>query len=229
MPEIVTEQTTFPTATDPMPAYVARPAGGSAAPAVIVIQEWWGVDEHIKDVARRFAGEGYVALAPDLYRGKVTNEPDQAEKLMMKLELPRATDELVYAARWLRSQPYVNAAKMGAIGFCMGGGLVTSLASNSPEIGAGASFYGVVGDPIEQVRGISGKLLAIYAEQDDWANAESAAALEAKLAEYGKDAEFVTYPGTHHAFFNDTSEAFNREARDDAWRRVRVLFGETLR
>jgi carboxymethylenebutenolidase len=212
-----------------MPGYLARPASGAPSPAVIVVQEWWGIDEHIKDIARRLAAEGYVALAPDLYRGQVTNEPTTAEKLMMQLDVPRATDELVHAASWLRQQPYVSAAKMGAIGFCMGGGLVTSLASNSPEIGAGAAFYGVVGDPIDQVKGISGKLLAIYAEHDDWADQASAQALEAKLEEYGKEYEIVTYPGTHHAFFNDTGEAFNREARDDAWVQVKELFAETLR
>lgn len=229
MPEITTESVSFPTATEPMPAYLARPAGGAPAPAVVVIQEWWGVDEHIKDVARRFADQGYVALAPDLYRGQVTNEPDRAQKLMMNLQLPRATDELVHAARWLRAQPFVSGAKMGAIGFCMGGGLVTSLASNSDEIAAGASFYGVVGDPIDQVKGIRGKLLAVYAEHDDWADQASADALRRKLDEYGVESEFIVYPGTHHAFFNDAGEFFNRAARDDAWDRVLALFSERLK
>ena len=111
----------------------------------------------------------------------------------------------------------------------MAGGLVTSLASNSPEIGAGAAFYGVIGEPIDQVKGLSGKLLAVYAEHDDWADQASAKALEAKLDEYGKEYEITTYPGTHHAFFNDTGEAFNREARDDAWEQVRELFAKKLR
>jgi carboxymethylenebutenolidase len=118
---------------------------------------------------------------------------------------------------------------MGAIGFCMGGGLAASLASNSPEIGAAAAFYGVIGDPLDQVKGLQGKLLAVYAEHDDWADADAAAALKAKLDEYGKESEFVTYPSTEHAFFNDTGSAFNREARDDAWRKVLALFAERLR
>ncbi len=229
MAEIVTESVTFPTATQPMPGYLARPAGDRPAPAVIVIQEWWGVDEHIKDVTRRFAAEGFAALSPDLYRGDVTNEPDRAGKLMMALNMPRAADELVYATRWLRSQPFVSASGMGATGFCMGGGLATTLASNSPEIKAAVPFYGVNPEPIEQVRNIQAKMICIYAEHDEWATQEMAETLRAELREYGKDAEFITYPGTHHAFFNDTGEAFNREARDDSWRRMLTLFREALR
>lgn len=229
MPEIITEHVTFPTTAEPMPGYLARPAGGGAAPGVIVIQEWWGVDDHIKDVTGRFAAEGFVALAPDLYRGQVTNEPDRAEKLMMTLEMPRAANELVHAVRWLRAQPFVSRGGMGAIGFCMGGGLVTALASNAPDIAAAAPFYGANPEPIDQVRGIRARMLCVYAEDDDWVNAEVRARLQAKLREYGKQAEFIVYPGTHHAFFNDTGDAFNREARDDAWRRVLALFKQELR
>jgi carboxymethylenebutenolidase len=194
-----------------------------------VVQEWWGLDDHVKDVARRFAREGFVALAPDLYHGKVTKEPDEAQKLMMSLNMPEATKELVKAAEYLASRPEVGGRGIGAIGFCMGGGLALSLACESPQVKAVAPFYGANPTPVDKVRNLTGPVLAVHAEQDVWVNESVRKELEAALKDAGIQHEIRVYPGTQHAFFNDTRPGvYNQEASDDAWRRALALFRENL-
>lgn len=230
MTEIVTETVHFPTNGETMPGFLARPAGDGPFPGVIVVQEWWGLDDHIKDVARRFAREGFVALAPDLYRGKVTSEPNEAEKLMMALNMDQASRELVKAADYLASQPYTRGRGIGAIGFCMGGGLALTLACDSPHIRAAAPFYGINPEPIDRVQNLRGPVLVIYAENDEWVNPPvTSARLREALERHGKKYEIQIYPGTQHAFFNDTRpEVYNAQAATDAWQRVLRLFRENL-
>ncbi|HEU4758541.1 MAG TPA: dienelactone hydrolase family protein, partial [Dehalococcoidia bacterium] len=122
------EMVTFPADGSSMPGYLARPEGDGPFAGVIVVQEWWGLDAHIKDVAQRFAREGFAALAPDLYHGRVAKEPDEAQKLMMALDMNRAGGELARAAEYLAGQQFVKGRGIGAIGFCMGGGLALTLA-----------------------------------------------------------------------------------------------------
>jgi len=225
---IRSEMVMFPTEREPMPGFLARPEGDGPFPGVIVVQEWWGLDEHIKDVAQRFAREGFAALAPDLYRGKVTKEPAEAEKLRMALDMNRASQELVKAADYLASQPFLRGRGIGAIGFCMGGGLALTLACDSPHIRAAAPFYGRNPEPIDKVRNLRGPLLAIYAE-DDARITPLREPLRAALAQHGKQFQIQVYPGTQHAFFNDTRpEVYNAEAARDAWGRVLALFRENL-
>ncbi|HXG42333.1 MAG TPA: dienelactone hydrolase family protein [Dehalococcoidia bacterium] len=230
MAGLVAEMVRFPANGEEMPGYLARPEGGGPFPGVIVVQEWWGIDEHIQDVCRRFAREGYVALAPDLYRGKVTREPNEAQKLMMSLDMPRAVKELARAADWLAAQPYTQGRGIGAIGFCMGGGLALELACTSPHIKAVAPFYGVNPQPIDKVQNIQGPVLAIYAEHDPWVDPpRRSQELREALERYGKRYEIHVYPGTQHAFFNDTRrEVYNAQAAQDAWQRVLALFRDNL-
>jgi carboxymethylenebutenolidase len=196
---------------------------------VIVIQEWWGLNDNIKDIATRFAREGFAAVAPDLYHGVVTKEPDEAGKLMMRTDMSRASRELVGAAEYLDAQPYTAGHGIGAVGFCMGGGLALTLACDSPLIKAVAPFYGVNPDPIDRVRLLQGPVLAIYAEHDEWAGPPVRQALEAALRANGKKYQIEVYPGTEHAFFNDTRpEVFKPEAAADAWNKVIALFRATL-
>jgi carboxymethylenebutenolidase len=103
--------------------YLARPAGDGVHPGVVVIQEWWGLNDHMRDLTERFASAGYVALTPDLYHGRVVSEPDEARKEAMGLDRERAAKEIDGAVAYLRSQPYVSPKKIGVVGFCMGGGL----------------------------------------------------------------------------------------------------------
>jgi len=211
------------------PGYLALPAGDGPFPGVIVIQEWWGLNDNIKDIAERFAREGFAAFAPDLYHGKVTAEPDEAMKAMMATDMNRASQELVAATEYLSKQDIVKGHGIGATGFCMGGGLALTLACDTPLIKAVAPFYGVNPQPIDRVSSIDGPVFAVYAEHDDWAGPAVREALEAALTKHGKQFEVKTYPGTEHAFFNDTrGEIHKPEAAADCWDRVLSLFRANL-
>jgi carboxymethylenebutenolidase len=229
MADVRTENVEFPANGQTGHAYLALPDGAGPFPGIIVVQEWWGVDEHIKDVARRFASEGFVALAPDLYHGEVTKEPGEAQKLMMSLNMDQATRELVKATDYLASRPEIAGRGIGAIGFCMGGGLALNLACESAQIRAATPFYGVNPTPIDRVRNLSGPLMAIYAENDAFAGESVRRDLEQTLNASGISNEIVVYPGTQHAFFNDTRpEVFDRDAAADAWQRVLSHFRQHL-
>ena len=229
MADVRTESIEFPVNGETGRGYLVQPEGASAFPGVVVVQEWWGLDEHIKDVARRFAAEGFVALAPDLYHGEVTREPNQAQKLMMSLNMGQAVKELVKATDYLASRTETGGRGIGAIGFCMGGGLALNLACESTQIRAAAPFYGVNPAPIERVRNLRGPLLAIYAENDAFAGESVRRELEQALEAGEIPHEIVVYPGAQHAFFNDTrSEVYDRDAAADAWRRVLSHFRQHL-
>jgi carboxymethylenebutenolidase len=229
MPDITTSNVEFKTNGETAQGFLAHPDGDGPFPGVIVVQEWWGLDDHIKDVAQRFANEGFAAFAPDLYHGKIAAEPDEAQKLMMSLDMNRAAKELIAAAEHLTRQPIIAGRGIGATGFCMGGGLALTLACNSPHIKAAAPFYGVNPNPVDKVKDLNGPVLAIYAENDDFAGPSVRNDLETALKQHGKQYEIKTYPGTHHAFFNDTRpDVYARDAAADAWQRVLSLFRANL-
>ena len=229
MTDVRTEMIEFETDGASAQGYLARPEGDGPFPGVIVVQEWWGIEDHIKDVARRFAGEGFAAFAPDLYHGKVVDEPNEAQKLMMELDRDRASQELVKAAEYLSRQPYLDGRGIGAIGFCMGGGLSLTLACDSPLIRAVAPFYGWPPEPIDRLQSLQGPAFIVYAENDGWIGPDIRDRVQQALSEHGKQFEMKVYPGTDHAFFNDTRpDAYNREAAEDAWGRVLELFRANL-
>ncbi|HSP55525.1 MAG TPA: dienelactone hydrolase family protein [Dehalococcoidia bacterium] len=224
-----TEMVSFSSNGDRVDGLLARPEGSGPFPGVIVIQEWWGLDDHIKDVAARLAAVGFAALAPDLYHGTVTHEPDEAQKMMMALDMSRATRELTKAADYLASQPFIAGRGIGAIGFCMGGGLAMSLACNSRHVKAVAPFYGANPDPIDQVANLQGPVFAAYAQNDAWITPPVRDALAAALRRHGKQSEMKVYEGTDHAFFNDTRpEVHNSAAAADAWEKALKLFRDNL-
>lgn len=203
---------------------------GTSGPGVIVIQEWWGLVPHIKDVADRFAAAGYVALAPDLYRGESSEEPDGAGKLMMGLNLTQAAKDMSGAVDELIARTGHN--KVGVVGFCMGGGLTLALACQRPDaVAAAAPFYGVIPWPSAQPEWdkLSAVVEGHYAEHDDFASPDMSKAMEADLVARGKKATIHVYPGTHHAFFNDTrSDVFDAAAATTAWDRTLALFKANL-
>jgi carboxymethylenebutenolidase len=229
MADLRTETVEFPVNGETGRAYLAIPAADGPFPGVIVVQEWWGLDEHIQDVTRRLAAEGFVALAPDLYHGKVTKEPDEAQKMMMSLNMGQAVKELVKATDYLASRPEVAGRGIGAIGFCMGGGLALNLACENPKIRAAAPFYGINPSPIEKVRNLQGPIVAAYGENDTFASESVRRELEGALKANNIPHEMVVYPSADHAFFNDTRpEVYDREAAADAWQRALSLFRENL-
>ena len=209
--------------------YLALPESGSGQ-GVIVIQEWWGLVPHIKEVADRFASAGFVALAPDLYGGATTAEPDEAGKMMMAMELDRAAKELSGAVDYLRGHDAVTSAGVGVVGFCMGGGLALWLATKHNGVAAAVPFYGALWPGVEpDYTNTTAAFQGHYAEIDEWATQESAREIEAALQAQGRDVEFFFYPGTGHAFFNDSRpEAYVPEAAEKAWSRTLAFLGDRL-
>ena len=202
--------------------YLVTPAEGGTGPGVIVIQEWWGLVPHIKKVADRFAHEGFVALAPDLYHGKTVDEPDEAGKLMMTLNMEKAAKDMSGAVDEVLRHSSTD--KVGVIGFCMGGGLALLLATQRPDaVVACVPFYGIIppAGPRPHWERMTAAVQGHYAQNDDSAGPKAVAELDATLKGLGKDADFHLYPETEHAFFNDDRpEVYNAEAAAAAWART---------
>jgi carboxymethylenebutenolidase len=225
-----TEQVSFPANGGAGQGYLALPEGPGPHRGVVVIQEWWGLDDHIKDVTRRFAAAGYAALAPDLYHGQVAAEPDDARRLVMELQIPVAAAEMAGAAAYLAGRDDVAPPMDGAIGFCMGGSLALLLAARSPDVGAVASFYG--GRPLaaEDRERIAAPVLAIFGERDAGIPPERHAELDMLLTARGVPHSIYVYPGAPHAFFNDTrAHSYRPAAAKDAWVRTLAWFDKYLR
>lgn len=210
--------------------YLSPSATGSG-PGVIVIQEWWGLVPHIMEVADRFAEAGFTALAPDLYGEQTTTDPDDAATLLQALNISQTEQILRKAILTLLAHPTVTPNdKVGVVGFCMGGQLAMFAAGSNPVVAATANFYGIHPKVQPSYRDINGPVLGIFAEHDPYAGAEAVDALRRELTLLEKPFEFVTYPGTHHAFFNDhRPEVYNAEAAEDAWQRTLALFRENLK
>jgi carboxymethylenebutenolidase len=199
------------------------PAHEGAGLGVIVIQEWWGLVDHIKDVCERFAAEGFIALAPDLYHGAKSEEPDEAGKLMMALNLDQAAKDLSGAVDLLVERSGQDA--IGTVGFCMGGGLALVVGTQRPDVvKAVVAFYGVIPWPSAQPdwSKLDAKVLGHFAEKDDFFTPAKAQELENELKALGKDVQFFVYKDVDHAFFNDTRpEVHDEQAASAAW--VRTL------
>jgi len=192
----------FPSGDGSAHGYLALPEGGSG-PGVIVIQEWWGLTDHIRSVCDRLAGEGFVALAPDLYGGKTTHDAEEAGQMMAALPEDHAVRDLSGAVDFLLGHQAVRSATVGAIGFCMGGGFVVHLAAVAGDkVGAAVPFYGVL-QREPDLSAITAPVLGHYAETDDFAPPTAALAMGAAIREAGGSAAIHVYGGTSHAFFND--------------------------
>ena len=222
------EMVRFPSNGSEAEGYLAKPASGKG-PGLVVIQEWWGLNDNIKGIADRFAGEGFVALAPDLYHGQVTSEPDEAGKLMMAMKLEEAARELTGAVDYLAGSDATTGDKLGCVGWCMGGGLSLYLATLKPQIGACVIYYGVLPGVQPDFSKIQAAVLGHYAENDAWASPAAARDLEMKLKSLGKDVEFHIYPGTEHGFFNDTRpEVHKPDASNQTWERTIAFYRKHL-
>ncbi len=218
---VKTEMIEFPINDHAAPGYLAQPADGQAHPGVVVIQEWWGLVPHIKDVAGRFAREGFVALAPDLYHGQAADEPDEARKLAMALDAQRAVQEIAAAARHLKKMKDVAPQEVGVVGWCMGGGLSLSTAAHHADlIGAAVVFYGRPLTASDTAK-LEVPVLGLYAEHDHSIPVEAVRAFEAEMKKRHVPHEVHIYPDTSHAFFNDTRpQIYQAAAAQDAWQKT---------
>ncbi|HEY8370210.1 MAG TPA: dienelactone hydrolase family protein, partial [Thermodesulfobacteriota bacterium] len=219
-PRLETSRVTYKGATGDIAGYLARPRGEAKAPAVIVIHENRGLNAHIEDVARRLGTAGFVALAPDLLSplGGTPKDEDRAREMIGRLDAERTVANLRAATAWLAKRPDTT-GKVGAVGFCWGGGIVNRLAVAEPDLDAAVVFYGVSPRP-DQVPQIRAPLLLHYAGLDKRIN-ETVPAYEQALKQAGKDYTLYMYEGVNHAFHNDTNAArYDAQAAKLAWQRT---------
>ena len=209
--------------------FVAWPAGRGPAPAIIVIHEWWGLNGQIRSVARRLAQEGYVAIVPDLYHGRVADDAEYAHELSRGLDEDRALAELDAAAAWLRAQSRVNRVRLGVLGFCMGGRLSQLFALRSPALSAAVMFYGSpVTDP-EKLAALRVPLQGHFGGTDRGIGAEQVEALRAGLDAAGKSGFIYVYPGAGHAFMHEGRGSYHPDAARQAWARTLQFFQKHLK
>jgi carboxymethylenebutenolidase len=213
-------------------AYIAEPAAAKTSPAAIVVQEWWGLNDHIRDVARRLAREGYFTIAPDLYSRqghRVATEPNGAAQLMGGLKKEDGIADLQTTVEWLRAQTQTRSARIGITGFCMGGSYALLLPCESREIAAAAPFYGEI-PPDEKLARLSCPIFYAYGENDGWIQRTDVDRLAAALKKFNKPGEVKIYKGCSHGFFNDTRADVHRPAEaSDAWEHTLKLFAANLK
>ncbi len=221
-----TETIKFNTASGETSAYVAMPEEtDSGSKAVVIIHEYWGLNDHIKDIAGRYADAGFVAIAPDLYRGKVAANPDEASKLMNALQLEDGLDTIKNVV--VEAQRKYEILHFGITGFCMGGTFALQAVCHLEGLHASAPFYGDIPDEMT-LKGLKTPVLFISATEDKWINPAKIAELERIAKENILPIESVKYEADH-AFFNDTRpEVYDEEAAKDAWTKVINFFDEKL-
>jgi carboxymethylenebutenolidase len=217
MPDIQTEKAIY--GAERLTGYLAVPEGRGPYPGLIVIHEWWGLNEQIRSVTADLAKAGYAALAVDLFRGTVTASPDEARKLAMGLDSSRAISDLHEAFQFLSGRPYVKKGKVGSIGWCLGGGYSLGLALSEPNLAACVVYYGRIENDI-------GKL---FGQDDAGIPAASVNTFEAAMKQAGREIETHIYPGAGHAFANPTrTEAYRPAATKDSWGRMMKFLAAKL-
>jgi carboxymethylenebutenolidase len=221
-----TETIKFNTGRGETSAYVAMPEEiDDDRKAVIIIHEYWGLNENIKDIANRYADAGFVAIAPDLYRGKVAANPDEASKLMNALQLEDGLDTIKDVV--VKFQDEHEISRFGITGFCMGGTYALQAVCHLEGLHASAPFYGDIPDEMT-LKGLKTPVLFISATEDKWINPAKVAELERIAKDNLLPIESVKYEADH-AFFNNTRpEVYNEEAAKDAWKKVVNFFDENL-
>jgi carboxymethylenebutenolidase len=223
---------TIPSGREKIQAYLATPGVGASkgGPAVVVVQEWWGLDSWVKSAADRLAAMGYVAIAPDLYRGQVATEPQLAHELMRGLPDTRAVRDLRAASTWARSGPGGRAKRVGVVGFCMGGRLALLAALNRGPFDATVVAYGSPETNPVHLRTLRGPVLGIFGGADRGIGRDQTDALEAGLEKAGKEGRVLVYDGAPHAFMNDQRPAQHHpEATRKAWKEIEEFLEDPLR
>ncbi|MBX3010387.1 MAG: dienelactone hydrolase family protein [Caldilineaceae bacterium] len=228
-PDVSGSDVTFPSGSDEIMGYLVRPVAEGIYPAILVCHENRGLNEHIRDVARRFAKHGYVAFALDLLSregGTAAHDRDAVPALLTEAGADRHVGDFLAAADYLQTLDYVDGERLGMIGFCFGGGITWRVATALPTLKAAIPFYGPAPE-LDQVPNINAAVLGVYAEQDERINA-GIEPLEAALAEAGKTYEIKIYPGVNHAFHNDTGPRYVEEQATQAWEDTLAWFADYL-
>jgi carboxymethylenebutenolidase len=206
---------------------LVAPEGDGKAPGVVLIQEWWGLNEQIRDVAARLAHEGFVVVLPDLYHGRSTTDPGEAQKLMMALDWKAAVAELGGAVTYLQNHPRCS-GNVGVMGFCLGGALTFATAATSDAVKAAVAYYGLASQESFDHSKIKAPVMAHFASKDDWAKPEKAEALAEAMKARGQSIELHIYDA-QHAFANDArKEVYAADAAALAWSRTTEFFHRHL-
>lgn len=215
---------------DTVSAFLVLPDGKGPFPAVIVIHEWWGLNDWVREGAEKLAAEGYAALAIDLYRGRVAANADEAHQLMRGVPEDRAARDLKAAFGYLAGRKDVVPSKIGSLGWCMGGGYSLQAAVSIPELAASVVCYGRLVTDSTAVAGINARVLGIFGGTDKGIPAQSALDFEATAKGMRKDVSVTVYPDAGHAFMNPNNAGGYREAdAKDAWTRILAFFGNVFK
>ncbi|MBM2812259.1 MAG: Dienelactone hydrolase family [Chloroflexi bacterium] len=199
--------------------YLSKPATGSG-PGVIVVQEFWGLNDHVKELADKLAGEGFVALAPDLYHGSMAKEPNEAFKMLMALNIEQVAQEMRGAAKALKANG-ATGARVGAIGFCMGGQLALYAGTVSEDVGVVVDFYGIHPNAKPDYSKLQGPVLILCGTKDEMSGPQVSGPIEEAIKGAGKQVEMVVYEGATHAFVREAeASAENKAAAQDGWSRM---------
>ena len=225
-----TETVSYKSGDATVTGYLALPDSAGPHPAIVVIHEWWGLNDWVKEQTQKFAQQGYVALAVDLYRGKVAADPDEAHELMRGMPQDRAVSDLIAAFDYLASRPDVNKAKIGSVGWCMGGGLSLQLAIHEPKLAACVVNYGAMPTDAAEIQKIQAPVLGNFGAEDRGILPDAVRAFEKAMRAAGKTIDVKIYDGAGHAFENpNNKQGFRQDAATDAWARMLGFFSKTLK
>ena len=209
-------------------AMVYTPAGKGRFPALVVIHEWMGVNDWVKEQASKLADQGYVTLAVDLYRGKVASTPDEAHELMRGLPQDRADRDLLAAANYLRSLKNVDPKRVGSIGWCMGGGYSLDLALADPHLAATVINYGHLATSVDSLKKIHASILGIFGGQDRGIPVSDVHTFEQQMKQLGKPIDVVIFPDAGHGFENSNNSSYRAEDAAEAWQKTVAFLHHTL-
>jgi carboxymethylenebutenolidase len=224
-----TQTVSYPSGSETVSGYLALPAGGGKHPALIAIHEWWGLNDWVKDEAQKFAAQGYVVLAVDLYRGKVATTPDEAHELMRGVPDDRGLRDLEAAFAYLASRPAVEAGKIADVGWCMGGGYSIKLAVDQPKLAACIVNYGPLPTDPANIAKIHATVMGNFGADDRGITPASVSAFDAAMKSAGKSADIKIYDGAGHAFENpNNKDGYRPAATADAWTRMTAFLKKTL-
>jgi carboxymethylenebutenolidase len=225
-----TQMVQFPAGTETISGYLATPEKPGRYPALVVIHEWWGLTDWVKEQARKLADQGYVALAVDLYRGKVTSDPEEAHELMRGLPQDRAVADLQGAFAYLYGRQDVDRDHIGSIGWCMGGGLSLQLAIHQPRLAACVVNYGALPTDPNDIQQIFAPVLGNFGAEDRGITPDDVHAFEKTMQGMKRRIDVKIYDGAGHGFENSTNaNAYRPEATADAWARIVAFLNKSLK
>lgn len=215
---------------DTVQAILYTPAGKGPFPALVVIHEWWGLNDWVKEQASKLSDEGYITLAIDLYRGKVATTPDLAHELMRGVPDDRSDRDLHMAVEFLKSQPDVKKDRIGAIGWCMGGGYALDAALEEPTLAADVINYGALADDPDDLKKINAPILGLFGGQDRGIPPSAVNKFAEQLKSLGKSIDVHIYPDAGHAFENPNNTAgYRKDDAEDAWKRTVAFLAANLK